>query len=141
MASARQGVSALPKLDYTAAAREPEHGHERLASILAQEFQQLDRDDALAQLAKAKTPSTPVNHFRDLFSDPQIVANDLLAELDHSQWGKVWQTGMLMKFSATPGSIRHAAPLHGEHGDEVLREFLDYDAATIASLRSRGIIK
>ena len=82
-----------------------------------------------------------MNHFRDLFSDPQIAANELLAELSHSQWGKVWQTGMLMKFSATPGRIERAAPLHGEHGDEVLREFLDYDAATIASLRSRGIIK
>ncbi len=133
--------TSLPKLDYAAAAREPEHGHGRLASVLAQEFQQLDREDALVRLAKAKIPSTPVNHFRDLFSDPQIAANDLLAELSHSQWGKVWQTGMLMKFSATPGSIQRAAPLHGEHGDEVLREFLDYDAATIAALRTRGIIK
>jgi crotonobetainyl-CoA:carnitine CoA-transferase CaiB-like acyl-CoA transferase len=46
-----------------------------------------------------------------------------------------------MKFSATPGSIQRAAPLLGEHGADVLHEFLDYDAATIASLRSRGIIK
>ena len=37
----------MPKLDYAAAAREPEHGHGRLASALAEEFQQLDRDDAL----------------------------------------------------------------------------------------------
>jgi crotonobetainyl-CoA:carnitine CoA-transferase CaiB-like acyl-CoA transferase len=48
---------------------------------------------------------------------------------------------MLMKFSATPGHIERAAPLHGEHGEQVLREFLDYDAATVAALRSRGIIK
>ncbi len=131
----------LPKLEYPAAAREPEHGHGRLASALAGEFQHRDRGDAVAQLRKAKIPATPVSHFRDLFSDPQIAANELLAELSHSQWGKVWQTGMLMKFSATPGSIQRAAPLHGEHGEEVLREFLDYDAATIASLRTRGVIK
>jgi crotonobetainyl-CoA:carnitine CoA-transferase CaiB-like acyl-CoA transferase len=131
----------LPKLDYTAAAREPEHGHGRLASLLAEEFQQLNRDDALARLTTANVPSTAVNHFRDLFSDPQIAANELLAELSHSQWGKVRQTGILMKFSATPGRIERAAPLLGEHGEEVLREFLDYDAATVASLRSRGIIK
>jgi crotonobetainyl-CoA:carnitine CoA-transferase CaiB-like acyl-CoA transferase len=131
----------LPKLDYSAASREPEHGHGKLASVLAEEFQQLNRDDALARLAQSKIPATSVNHFRDLFSDPQIAANELLAELNHSQWGKVLQTGMLMKFSATPGRIERAAPLLGEHGQEVLREFLDYDAATIASLRSRGIIK
>ncbi len=139
---ALRGIFAsLPKLDYAAAAREPEHSHGGLASALAEEFQHRDRDDALAQLRKAKIPATPVSHFRDLFSDPQIAANELLAELSHSQWGKVWQTGMLMKFSATPGRIQRAAPLHGEHGDEVLREFLDYDAATVASLRTRGIIK
>jgi crotonobetainyl-CoA:carnitine CoA-transferase CaiB-like acyl-CoA transferase len=131
----------LPKLDYSAAAHEPEHGHGRLASILAQEFQQLERDDALARLTKANVPSTPVNHFRDLFSDPQIAANELLAELSHSQWGKVRQTGMLMKFSTTPGHIGRAAPLLGEHSEEVLRELLDYDADTVASLRSRGIIR
>jgi crotonobetainyl-CoA:carnitine CoA-transferase CaiB-like acyl-CoA transferase len=48
---------------------------------------------------------------------------------------------MLMKFSATPGRIERAAPLHGEHSEEILREFLDYDAATVAALRTRGIIK
>jgi len=47
----------------------------------------------------------------------------------------------LIKFSATPGSIERAAPLLGEHSGEVLREFLDYDDATIASLRTRDIIK
>jgi len=129
----------MPRLDYDAAAREPAEG--KLASTLAEEFQKLDQADALARLASAKIPATAVNHFGDLFSDPQIAANDLLAELSHSQWGKVWQTGMLMKFSATPGSIQRAAPLLGEHGADVLHEFLDYDAATIASLRSRGIIK
>ncbi len=135
----REIFPSLPKVAYEAAAREPENG--KLASNLVEEFQKLDRNDALSRLAAASIPAAPVNHFRDLFSDPQIAANELLAELNHSQWGKVWQTGMLMKFSATPGSILRAAPLHGEHADEVLHEFLDYDAATIASLRSRGIIK
>ncbi len=131
--------SSLPKLEYAAATRESDNGG--LASALAEEFQKLDRDDALIRLRHARIPATYVHHFRDLFSDPQIVANELIAELNHSQWGKVWQTGMLMKFSATPGQIQRAAPLHGEHGEELLRELLDYDSATIASLRSRGIIK
>jgi crotonobetainyl-CoA:carnitine CoA-transferase CaiB-like acyl-CoA transferase len=129
----------MPKLGYEAAAREPEDG--KLASALTEEFQQLDRDDAVGRLARASIPATYVHHFDDLFCDPQIAANELLTELSHSQWGKLWQTGMLIKFSATPGRIERAAPLHGEHGEEVLREFLDYDAATIASLRSRAVIK
>jgi crotonobetainyl-CoA:carnitine CoA-transferase CaiB-like acyl-CoA transferase len=129
----------LPSLDYRAAFRELEDSS--LAEAIAQEFQKIDRADALARLTDANVPATIVNHFRDLFSDPQVAANDLLAELTHSQWGKVWQTGKLMKFSATPGSIDRAAPLHGEHSDEILREFLGYDTSTSASLRTRGIIK
>jgi crotonobetainyl-CoA:carnitine CoA-transferase CaiB-like acyl-CoA transferase len=129
----------LPRLDHAAAAREGSEG--ALASALAAEFGRIDRGDALARLSDAHIPATYVHHFRDLFNDPQILANGLLAELSHSQWGKVWQTGMLMKFSATPGRIEHAAPQHGEHTDEILREYLGFDAAKCAELRSRGIVK
>ena len=131
--------ASVGKIYYDTAAAEPEDG--KLASTLAEEFQRLDREDVMARLARAEIPATVVNHFKDLFTDPQVAANDLLAELSHSQWGKVWQTGMLMKFSATPGRIERAAPMHGEHSDEVLREFLGYDSATTSALRSRGIIK
>jgi crotonobetainyl-CoA:carnitine CoA-transferase CaiB-like acyl-CoA transferase len=129
----------LPRHDYADAARENNEG--ALSSALASEFQRIDRGDALARLSDAHVPATQVHHFKDLFSDPQILANGLLAELSHSQWGKVWQTGMLMKFSATPGRIEHAAPLHGEHSDEILREYLGYDASKTADLRARGIVK
>jgi crotonobetainyl-CoA:carnitine CoA-transferase CaiB-like acyl-CoA transferase len=131
--------SSLPKLDHAAATGESSEG--ALASALAGEFERIDRGDALARLSQAHVPATYVHHFRDLFNDPQILANGLLAELSHSQWGKVWQTGMLMKFSATPGRIENAAPLHGEHTDEILGEYLGFDAARCAELRSRGIVK
>ena len=132
-------LSSLPKIDFEAASHESENG--KLAEAIAQEFQKIDRADALARLSAALVPATIVNHFRDLFSDPQVAANDLLAGLTHSQWGQVRQTGKLMRFSATPGSIDRAAPLHGEHSDEILREFLGYETTTTASLRSRRIIK
>jgi CoA:oxalate CoA-transferase len=83
----------------------------------------------------------PLNHFRDLFNDPQVAANELIAELQHSQWGKVWQTGSLIKFPSREMKIDRAAPLLGEHTDEILREYLGYNAAQIASLRSAKIIK
>jgi crotonobetainyl-CoA:carnitine CoA-transferase CaiB-like acyl-CoA transferase len=43
------------------------------------------------------------------------------------------------RMSATPGTIRHRAPLLGEHTDEILDE-LGYDAAEVADLRAREII-
>jgi crotonobetainyl-CoA:carnitine CoA-transferase CaiB-like acyl-CoA transferase len=41
--------------------------------------------------------------------------------------------------SATPGGIRHRAPLLGEHTDEVLAE-LGYDAEAVARLREGGVV-
>ncbi len=43
------------------------------------------------------------------------------------------------RMSATPGIIRHRAPLLGEHTDEVLGE-IGYDAAQIAGLRADAIV-
>jgi crotonobetainyl-CoA:carnitine CoA-transferase CaiB-like acyl-CoA transferase len=92
-------------------------------------------------LKKSAIPATRVNHLGELFDDPQVIANDLIAELSHSQWGRVKQTGMLTKFSATPGTIGRAAPMLGEHTDEILREYLGYPAEKIAALRAARIVK
>jgi crotonobetainyl-CoA:carnitine CoA-transferase CaiB-like acyl-CoA transferase len=53
----------------------------------------------------------------------------------------VKQTGMLTKFSATPGRIDRAAPMLGEHTDEILGEYLDYSPDQIATLRAANIVK
>ncbi len=132
-------ASGLPNTNWDAAAAEPNEG--ALAAALAEQFAKLDRDDALAVLKKSAIPATRVNHFRELFDDPQVVANDLIAEVSHSQWGRVKQTGMLAKFSATPGTIDRAAPMLGEHTDEILREYLGYSADRIAALRAARIVK
>jgi crotonobetainyl-CoA:carnitine CoA-transferase CaiB-like acyl-CoA transferase len=129
----------LPNANWDAAAAEPNEG--ALAAALADQFAKLDRDDALAALKKSAIPATRVNHIGELFDDPQVLANDLIAELSHSQWGRVKQTGMLTKFAAAPAAIDRAAPLLGEHTDEILREYLGYPAEKIAALRAAGVVK
>jgi crotonobetainyl-CoA:carnitine CoA-transferase CaiB-like acyl-CoA transferase len=132
-------VPGLPNMNWDSAAAEPNEG--ALAAALAQQFAKLDRNEALATLKKAGIPATRVNQVRELFDDPQVLANDLIAELSHSQWGRVKQTGLLTKFSATPGTIERAAPLLGEHTDEILCEYLGYSADRIAALRAANIVK
>jgi crotonobetainyl-CoA:carnitine CoA-transferase CaiB-like acyl-CoA transferase len=129
----------LPNFKWGAAVTEPNEG--ALATALAEQFCQVDRDAALAALKKSAVPATRVNQIRELFDDPQVISNDLIAELSHSQWGRVKQTGLLTKFSATPGTVERAAPLLGEHTDEILREYLGYSDDRIATLRAAGIVK
>jgi crotonobetainyl-CoA:carnitine CoA-transferase CaiB-like acyl-CoA transferase len=124
---------------YEAAARAPEDGP--LAEAIAAALMAVDRAEALAALGAAGVPALPTHRIAELFDDPQVRANELLAELRHSQWGSVVQTGTLAKFSATPGKAEHAAPLLGEHTDEILARHLGYGPGRIADLRRRGIVK
>jgi crotonobetainyl-CoA:carnitine CoA-transferase CaiB-like acyl-CoA transferase len=132
-------LPALPNTNWETATTELSEGS--LAAALSEQFAKFDRDAALVALKKSGVPAAQVNHLRELFDDPQVAANDLIAQLSHSQWGRVQQTGMLTKFSSTPGAIDRAAPLLGEHTDEILREYLGYPADRIASLRAAGIVK
>jgi crotonobetainyl-CoA:carnitine CoA-transferase CaiB-like acyl-CoA transferase len=129
----------LPNTNWDAAAAEPNEG--ALATALAEHFAKLDRDDALAALKKSAIPATRVNRIGDLFDDPQVIANGLIAQVPHSQWGRVKQTGILTKFSAAPGTIGRGAPTLGEHTDEILREYLGYPPEKIAALRAAGVLK
>lgn len=126
-------------IPYAAAAPQPDDS--ALAQAMAEAFAKMERAAALAVLGKAGVPAISLHRYADLFDDEQVKANELLAELHHSQWGGVVQTGLLAKFSATPGTVEHAAPLLGEHTDEILAQYLGYDAARIADLRRRAIVK
>ena len=48
------------------------------------------------------------------------------------------QSGILAKFSATVPRVERAAPLLGQHTQEILSRYLGYDAARIADLKIRG---
>jgi crotonobetainyl-CoA:carnitine CoA-transferase CaiB-like acyl-CoA transferase len=126
-------------MPFAAASREPGEG--KLAGALADHFIGLDRDDAIATLRRAGVAVTPVHRFGDLFSNAQVAANDLLIELEHSQWGRLSQSGILAKFSATPGKVDRAGPLLGEHTAEILARYLHYTPDQIDQLRGRGVIR
>src|SRR5262249_10658407 len=106
------------------AVREAEDGH--LAQAIEAALAARDCADAVPALSLAGVPALSAHRTSDLFSDPQVAANELLAELHHSQWGGVVQTGTLAKFSEMPARVERAAPLLGEHTDETLGRYLGY---------------
>jgi crotonobetainyl-CoA:carnitine CoA-transferase CaiB-like acyl-CoA transferase len=48
--------------------------------------------------------------------------------------------GVVPRFTATPGTIRHAGPQLGQHTEEVLAELLDLGPAAIDELRASGAL-
>lgn len=76
----------------------------------------------LAALEAAGIPAGPVLHYDEVFTDPQILARDMVVETEHPVTGKFRTMGVTVKLSDTPGSIRRPAPRLGEHTREVLDE-------------------
>ena len=85
-------------------------------------------------------PCGPVNDLEQAFADPQVGARGLLARLPHPLAGDVPGVAHPVRLSATPARAVRAAPLLGEHTDEVLSRVLGYGDERIASLRAEGAI-
>jgi crotonobetainyl-CoA:carnitine CoA-transferase CaiB-like acyl-CoA transferase len=57
----------------------------------------------------------------------------------HPERGEMRVQGLPATLSRTPGAIRRAAPTHGEHTDEILRE-LGYSSEEITTLRKEHVV-
>jgi crotonobetainyl-CoA:carnitine CoA-transferase CaiB-like acyl-CoA transferase len=95
--------------------------------------------DWTAALEDAEVPCGAVADLLDAFGSPEATALGMTAEVEHPALGVIRQAGIPLRFERTPGAIRTAPPLLGEHTDEVLGE-LGYDAPQIARLRGTAVV-
>jgi crotonobetainyl-CoA:carnitine CoA-transferase CaiB-like acyl-CoA transferase len=96
--------------------------------------------EAIAEMEAARVPAGPVYSLDQVLDDPQVKARELLQYVEYPDAPKpVPLANTAVRLSATPGGIRHRAPMLGEHTDEVLGE-IGYSAAEIAALRAAGAV-
>jgi len=93
-----------------------------LVELLADKLRTKASAHWLAALEKLGIPAGPVLHYDEVFTDPQILARDMVVETNHPVTGPFRTMGVSVKLSDTPGSVRRAAPQLGEHTNEVLNE-------------------
>ena len=94
----------------------------------------------VAQLEAKRIPCAPVNRFSQALSDDQVLHRNMVVDLQHPSGASTKGPGNPIKLSRTSEESFSAAPLLGEHTDEVFKSLLDYDDTKLADLKSRGVI-
>lgn len=94
----------------------------------------------LARLRAAGVPVGAVRAVDAVLADAQTTARDMIASVNHPVAGALKVLGVPVKLSETPGSVRTAPPLLGQHTRAVLTE-CGVDAGTIDALASAGVLK
>jgi len=110
-----------------------------LRPILAARFAERPTADWATALDAAEVPWGAIADVAAAFGSAEAVALDMTVEVEHPAFGALRQVGIPLRFASTPGAIRTAPPLLGEHTDEVLRE-VGYTPAEVTSLRARGVV-
>jgi crotonobetainyl-CoA:carnitine CoA-transferase CaiB-like acyl-CoA transferase len=93
----------------------------------------------LQKLEKKRIPCAPVNRFSQALSDEQVLHRNMVVELSHPNGETTRGPGNPIKLSRTAGETFAAAPLVGQHTDEVFSAILGYDIARIAELKEKGV--
>ena len=96
--------------------------------------------DWMEILGAAGVPCGRIRTVAEVCTHPQLTEREKIVTRPHPSAGTVTTVGLPIDLSDTPGAIERAAPLLGEHTDEVLRDVLDYTAEEISRFRAAGAI-
>jgi crotonobetainyl-CoA:carnitine CoA-transferase CaiB-like acyl-CoA transferase len=110
-----------------------------LVAALQPHFARRSSADWLARLEAAGVPAGPVNDIAQVHADPQVLARDMVVEVEHRTLGPVKTLGLPVKFSKTPGGPRFGAPIYGQHSREILKQY-GFAGAEIESLIDSGAV-
>jgi crotonobetainyl-CoA:carnitine CoA-transferase CaiB-like acyl-CoA transferase len=110
-----------------------------LRPLLAERLAGRSTDAWLAALTAADIPCGPITDVLTAFRSPEATARSMLVEVEHPAFGLLRQVGIPIEFGATPGAVRTAPPLLGEHTGEVLAE-LGIGDDEVARLRAQDVV-
>ena len=96
--------------------------NDAIVAILQAELAKRTNDDWLKIFEAEGIPAGPVLHHDEVFADPQILARGMVAEVQHPKAGRQKTLGVPIKMSATPGSVRRAAPTLGQDNAELKKK-------------------
>ncbi|KAG0373188.1 hypothetical protein BGX24_012032 [Mortierella sp. AD032] len=134
------GLKHLPEEDAFRTNKDRVRHRKELITILTERLQTRDNTYWLAQLEGKGIPFAPINNIAQTFEHPQVIARDMIQEIEHPTAGRIKMTGPAVKYSETKPSIRIPPPLLGQHTEEVLKDVLGYDEEQIWELKEKRAV-
>ena len=98
-----------------------------------------DKHEVMRILGGAGVPCGYTADTHDLWTDPHLQSRDFIQQVDHAELGPVELMRSPFRLSKSDVPLK-AAPLLGEHTDEVLCQELGLPAAELARLREAGVV-
>lgn len=134
------GVEGLCKDERFVANNLRNENYSELRPLIAEPFKHKTTEEWLEIMDLAGVPNGPINTIDKVLEDPQVIAREMIVDVEHPIAGNLQIPGIPIKLSDTPGQIRRPSPLLGEHTGELLKELLGYNEETINGLREDKIV-
>jgi crotonobetainyl-CoA:carnitine CoA-transferase CaiB-like acyl-CoA transferase len=113
---------------------------EELEQLITTWTEQRDRWEITRSLQAVGVAAFPSMNSKDLVEDEQLNGRGFFARLPHPEVGTQTHTGIPWILTNAPNGVRSAAPLLGQHTDEVLRDVLGYTDEDITRLREQQVL-
>ena len=98
------------------------------------------RYEAMQKAQVQRLPLTAVNPPSAVLQDPHLQARGFFVDVTHPVAGTLPHTREPFRMAATPAEPVCAAPLLGQHTEEVLRQRLGLTTSELTELRQQGVI-
>lgn len=108
-------------------------------TAVAEVLRTKSREEWFRILSEADISVSPVYELDEVFSDPHILARQMVLKLEDPALGKIEQVGIPIKLSETPGMVRKLPPMRGQHTRELLKQ-LGHSDVDIELLQKQGVI-
>jgi crotonobetainyl-CoA:carnitine CoA-transferase CaiB-like acyl-CoA transferase len=97
-------------------------------------------DEIFHKVQACRSACAPVYMAQHFVNSEQVAHRDFLVEMDHPVAGRLKYPGRPYQFSNVDWRGTRAAPLLGQHNDEILGKELGYSQGQLADLRAAGAI-
>jgi len=113
---------------------------EQLVPLLEAMTRKKTKAEWISLLEKVNVPCGPINNFKEVFENEQVLARGIQIQAPHPTAGTMKLVASPMRLSVTPTELRMAPPTLGQHTEEILREKLGLNAQEIELLKQNGVI-